>query len=87
MLTFSSGKSPSDGLNNLKVSCYSGQTYAERPVSFRWEGVEYEVEEIEKEWLEPGERHFQVRTKDKKLFRLCYNEAQEQWSLIELVRS
>jgi len=56
-------------------------------VSFRWEGVEYEVEEIEKEWLEPGERHFQVRTKDKKLFRLCYNEAQEQWSLIELVRS
>ena len=87
MLTFSSGKSPSDGLNNLKVSCYSGQTYAERPVSFRWEGVEYEVEEIEKEWLEPGERHFQVRTKDNKLFQLCYNEAKDQWSLIELVRS
>jgi len=47
--------------------------------------MEYEVKEIEKEWLEPGERHFQVRTKDNKLFRLCYNEADEQWSLTELV--
>ena len=32
-------------LNNLKVSCYSGQTYAERPKSFRWQGMEYEVAE------------------------------------------
>ncbi len=47
--------------------------------------MEYEVKEIEKEWLEPGERHFQVRTGDNKLFQLCYNEADEQWSLTELV--
>jgi len=75
------------GLNNnyLKVNCYSGHTYAERPKSFLWEGVEYEVEKVEKAWQEPGERHFQVRTKDNKLFRLCYNETQRQWSLIELV--
>jgi len=87
MLSLNSGRSSSDGWHNLKVSCYSGQTYAERPRSFVWEEVEYEVEEIEKEWLEPGERHFQVRTKDNKLFRLCYNEAQDQWSLTELIRS
>jgi len=74
-------------LNNLKVNCYSGQTYAERPKSFLWEGIEYEVEEIEKEWQEPGERHFQVITKDNKLFQLCYNESQDQWSLTELIRS
>ena len=74
-------------LNNLKVNCYSGHTYAERPESFVWEGVEYEVAEIEKAWLEPGERRFQVRTKDNKLFQLCYNERYKQWSLIELVRS
>lgn len=85
MLSLSSGQSSSDELPNLKVSCYSGQTYAERPRSFVWAGVEYEVEEIEKEWREPGERHFQVRTKDNKLFRLCYNEAEERWSLTELV--
>ena len=74
------------GLNNLKVNCYSGHTYAERPRSFLWQGMEYEVEEIEKEWLEPRERFFQVRTKDNKLFQLCYNEVNDQWSLIELVR-
>ena len=74
-------------MNNLKVNCYSGQTYAQRPKSFLWEGVKYEVEEIEKEWLEPGERHFKVRTTDNKLFQLCYNEAQDQWSLTELIRS
>ena len=69
----------SEGWHNLKVNCYSGQTYAERPVSFVWEGTEYQVEEIEKAWLEPGERHFQVRTKDNKRFRLCYNMTKDQW--------
>ncbi len=74
-------------MNNLKVHCYSGHTYAERPVSFHWQGAEYEVAEIEKEWLEPGERHFQVRIRDNRLFQLCYNEKDEKWLLSELVRS
>jgi len=72
-------------LNTLKVNCYSGHTYAERPMSFQWEGVEYEVEEIEKEWLEPGERYFRVLTGDNKLFKLCYNEKKEQWSIKEIL--
>ena len=75
------------GLNNLKVNCYSGHTYAEEPRSFLWEGIEYEVEEIERAWVEPGERYFQVKTRDNKLFKLCYNETEDRWSLIELVRS
>jgi hypothetical protein len=75
------------GLDNLKVNCYSGYTYAERPESFWWKGVECQIQEIEKEWLEPGEKHFQVRTKDNKLFQLCYNETEKQWSLTEPVGS
>jgi len=71
--------------NSLKVNCYSGHTYAERPQSFEWQGTEYEVEAIERAWQEPGERHFQVRTRDNKLFKLCYNETERQWALIELV--
>ncbi len=71
--------------NYLQVNCYSGHTYAERPRSFAWQGTEYEVEAIEKAWQEPGERHFQFRTRDNKLFKLCYNEIQNQRSLIELV--
>ena len=73
-------------MNNLKVNCYSGYTYAEEPRSFEWEGMEYEVAEIEKAWVGPGERHFRVKTKDNKLFQLCYNETKQQWSLTELVR-
>ena len=71
-------------MENLKVKCYSGHTYAERPVSFIWEGIEYEVAEIEKTWLGPGERFFQVKTKDNKLFQLRYNETEKQWSLAQV---
>ncbi|MDP3879255.1 MAG: hypothetical protein Q8Q07_02975 [Dehalococcoidales bacterium] len=70
-------------MDELEVSCYSGHTYAERPVSFRWRGIEYQVAEIEKDWLEPGERHFRVRTGDNKFFQLCYNETNRQWSISE----
>ena len=69
----------------IVVNCYSGHTYAERPRSFFWQGTEYEVETIEKEWREPGEKYFQVRTGGNKLFRLCYNETNRQWSLTEPV--
>ncbi len=74
-------------MDNLEVRCYSGLTYAERPRSFVWESIEYQVAEIEKAWQEPHEKHFQVRTRDNQLFKLCYNEAEGRWSLTELVRS
>ena len=74
-------------MNNLEVRCYSGHTYAERPESFRWRGVEYLIEEIEEAWREPGKRCFRVIVGDNKRFKLCYNVAKEQWSLNELVRS
>ena len=72
------------GLENLEVSCYSGHTYAERPISFTWRGVEYQVAEVEKEWRQPGKKCFRVKTGDSKSFQLCYNEDQEEWSLKEL---
>jgi hypothetical protein len=73
-------------LEDLIVKCYSGHTYAEEPRSFRWRGILYEVDSIEKAWREPGERHFLVQTRDNKSFKLCYNEAGERWSLTEVVR-
>ena len=72
--------------NSLKVNCYSGHTYAERPRSFEWQGIKYEVEDIVRAWREPGEKHFLVSTRDNKLFKLCYNELEKQWSLVEVVR-
>lgn len=73
------------GLKPVEVKCYSGYTYAQQPRSFLWLGKEYEVFHIKKEWQEPGKRFFQVRTEDERLFELCYNEKQNQWSITELV--
>ena len=75
------------GMNNIEVRCYSGHTYAERPESFRWQGVDYKITGIERTWQEPGEKYFRVRVGDNKLFRLCYNESSGRWSITELVRS
>ena len=69
----------------LEVRCYSGHTYPERPVSFSWEGVEHKVQTIEREWQEPGQRRFRVRTEDGSSFELCYNMQQDQWSLTEFI--
>ena len=67
-----------------KVNCYSGHTYAERPQSFRWEDKSYQIAEIERTWLEPGRRCFQVRSSDNQHFRLFYDEVDRYWSIIEL---
>jgi len=72
------------GLDSIKVSCFSGHTYAQRPVSFIFEGKEHEVVEIIKEWQAPEEKCFQVKTNDNKIFRLCYNEARDKWQAAEL---
>jgi hypothetical protein len=71
----------------VKVVCYSGHTYAERPVSLIWEGIEHKVKQIEKEWQEPGARLFKVRTEDGRLFILSYNERGDEWSAFESVKS
>ena len=70
---------------SLKVTCYSGHTYAERPQSFLWQGIKYKVKEIEKAWQELGKRLFKVTRDEGKSFELCYNEAGDQWSAIELI--
>jgi hypothetical protein len=70
----------------VQVTCYSGHTYAERPESLIWEGIEYKVKQIEKEWQEPGARLFKVVTEDGRLFILSYNERGDEWSAFELTK-
>jgi len=67
--------------DDLEVKCYSGVSYAERPVSFRWQSREYVVAEVEKAWIEPGERHFKVRTSEGLRFHLVYQETTDRWLL------
>ena len=71
-------------VEGIRVQCYSGHTYAERPDSFIYQGEACKVEMVEREWREPGERHFLVRIGDRKSFELCYNEQGDEWFLREL---
>lgn len=68
----------------ISVKCYSGYLYAEEPRSFVWQESELEIESVEKAWQEPGKRLFRVATHDGRLFELCYNEASDRWSAVEL---
>jgi len=70
----------------VQVTCYSGYTFAERPESLTWEGIEYKVKRIEKEWQEPGARLFKVVTEDGRFFILSYNERGDEWSAFELTK-
>ena len=82
MLSWDSNASRGDmDMQDIDVQCYSGRKHGERPVSFTMNDVTYAVESIEREWLEPGLRHFQVRTKDNKFFELCHDEQNDRWSI------
>jgi len=70
----------------VQVTCYSGHTYAERPESLIWEGIEHKVRKIEKAWQEPGARLFKVVTEDSRVFILSYNERGDEWSAFELTK-
>lgn len=66
------------------VECYSGQTYAERPIRFLWEGSCLDVDDVAAEWREPGARHFRVRASDDRTFDLCYDERTDLWTAVEV---
>jgi hypothetical protein len=74
------------GLDRIKVRCYSSYTYAQKPVSFDWQGRYYEVENIEKEWRRPRERWFLINARDNKYHEFCYNEMQDDWSITKAVK-
>lgn len=70
---------------DVSVKCYSGYLYAEEPRSFVWQESELGVKSVKEAWQEPGKRLFRVVTQDGRLFELCYNEATDRWSAVELV--
>lgn len=72
-------------MRKIQVRCYSSYTYAQEPLFFTWQEEENRVEKIEKEWREPSRKFFKVTTDSGKSFELCYNEANDQWSAIEVL--
>jgi hypothetical protein len=63
---------------DVPVHCYSGHTYAGRPLSFFWEGKEVAVQEVLDEWREPSGPVFRVRT-ERGVVTLAYEEREDRW--------
>ena len=67
-----------------RVFCYSGNEYADRPVSFLLEGEPQEISGIIARWRTPEGRRFRVTTADGSIFDLIYCEASNNWKIEEI---
>ncbi len=63
------------------VECYSGSTYAERPVAVHWQGQRLVVEQVLRSWQTPQGPGFDVLVADGRTFRLSYDESSDTWQV------
>lgn len=68
----------------VRVECYSGHRYAQRPVAILWGEERLEVSEVEAEWHTTEGKLFRVRTLDGRRFVLHYSAVEDDW-LIQLM--
>jgi uncharacterized protein (UPF0128 family) len=54
----------------LDVECYAGRKADERPLRFRMEGKQYQVEEVLDQWYDPDGILYKVRADDGNLYIL-----------------
>lgn len=69
----------------VDVECYSGYKYAQEPRAFTWRGRRYAVQAVEGAWLAPEGPHFLVKTEDGGAYELAYDDAEDEWSLKEVM--
>ncbi len=69
---------------SIRVECYSGTRYGERPVAFALGEYRHVIQVVEKSWRTPSALHFRVRTDDGERFELAYRQEADQWSIIDL---
>ncbi len=68
----------------MRVECYAGYAYPERPVAFWWNGRRVEVMGVRKEERTPQGKRFVVETGDERVFELEYDEAEGEWMINEI---
>lgn len=67
-----------------RVECLSGHTYADRPIALISNGQKRQIVEILTRWQKPGARCFRVCVDDGTVFELCYDEAIDEWQVVEV---
>ena len=64
----------------LRVGCYAGQRYPERPQWVELERARVEVASVEREWREEGRLGFAVTLRDGRRLLLYYVPTEDLWS-------
>jgi hypothetical protein len=71
---------------HVQVECYSGYKRDQRPIRFTLGDHTLEVEEVQDQWYSPSAMYFRVKAEDQKIYVLCHQEGQDEWTL-ESVRN
>ncbi|ODS30877.1 MAG: putative cytosolic protein [Candidatus Scalindua rubra] len=71
-------------LYNIQVSAYAGYKANERPLDFTFKKKKHLIKNIIQQTYEKNVsggliRRFTVKTDEGIIFKLCYNEKQDQW--------
>ncbi len=73
----------------IKVKTKSSYKAAEYPMSFVYQGHQYEIDEVVDRWFEGGldprrtiMTYFKVHTTDERIFLLRYNEKRDVWAVL-----
>jgi hypothetical protein len=73
----------------IEVESYAGYKSNERPLLFRFRGMEHRVLDVVDRWYEgsadsslPHVDYFKVKTTDKIIHILCYNKLFDRWSIL-----
>lgn len=64
-----------------QVMCFSGHTYAQRPITFSWQGELKTVGTVLAEWQIPQGKQFMVKTQEDEVFILKYDSELDQWQV------
>lgn len=68
----------------VKVRCYAGASYPERPVAFEWEGRWQEVVEVRRQVRTPEGLLFDVLAGDGRRYRLAWDAGTDEWSIMSV---
>jgi len=64
------------------VFCYSGDSYAQRPIGFVFDGKEVTVSQVLIEARFPDGKRFTVLTEEDQVFDLYFYAGQDRWRIV-----
>ena len=68
----------------VRVECYAGHDYPQRPVAFWWQGQRLVVVAVRSEARLPDGKRFVVETDAEQVFEINYNQIDDMWTVRDI---